>query len=217
MKFCFLCGKETEKLIEGYCERCYNKEFQLIKVPEKIPFIICCKCNMIKHKNSWKELDTDDIIKENIEILGKNVKINIEKNDIAHVYVKGFLKNSKKQKEEVHNVILKQNKTVCPFCSRRHGNYYEAILQLRGNISEEILDFVDEQIILASKKDKKAFYRVENIKNGFDFYIGSKSLADKIADLLRKRFKAETKKSFHLVTRKEGKDIYRSVVLVRVQ
>ena len=216
MKFCFLCGKETGKLIEGYCETCYNKEFQLIKIPEKISFIICRKCNMIKHKNSWKDLDIDDIIRQNIEIQGRDVKIKIEKNDVAHVYARGFLKKSKKQKEEIHKVLLQQNKTVCLSCSRRYGNYYESILQLRGDIPEEVLNFIDDQIFLALQKDKKAFYRIENIKNGFDFYIGSKSLADKIAESLRKRFKVEIKKSFHLVTRKEGKDIYRSVILVRI-
>jgi len=216
MKFCFLCGKETEKLIEGYCEDCYNKEFQLIKVPEKIPFTVCSKCNLIKYENKWKDLKFDDIIKQKIEILGNKVKIRIEKDDIAHIYAKGFLKNSKKQKEEVHNVILQQNKTVCLSCSRRYGNYYESVLQLRGNISEEVLNFIDDQMILAFQKDNKAFYRIENIKNGFDLYIGNKSVAEKIAELLRKRFKAEIKKSFQLATRKEGKDVYRNVVLVRI-
>jgi NMD protein affecting ribosome stability and mRNA decay len=31
-------GKKTEKLIDGYCEKCYNKEFNLIEVPKEITF-----------------------------------------------------------------------------------------------------------------------------------------------------------------------------------
>ena len=56
MKFCFLCGKKTEKLIEGYCEECYNKEFKLIEAPKEISFIICSRCNRIKYKNKWKDI-----------------------------------------------------------------------------------------------------------------------------------------------------------------
>lgn len=216
MKFCFLCGKKVEKLIKGYCEECYNKKFNLIKIPKKISYVMCNKCNLIKYKNEWKDLRIEDLIKRKIKIIGNNVKIRIEMNDIFHIKAKGFLEDSEKLKEEVHDVNIIVKKTICSFCSKKYGGYYEAILQLRGDFSVFITDFIDDQIILMSKKNRKAFYRIRKVKNGFDFYIGSKSAANKLAELLKKKFNAKIKKSFKLITRKEGKDIYRSIISVRI-
>jgi len=210
MKFCFLCGKETEKLIEGYCEECYNKEFKLIEVPKKISFIICNKCDRIKYKNKWKDTEIDELLKDKIKILGENVGIKIEKNDILCIIAKGSLKGSKKLKEERYDIILKLNKIVCSDCSRRFGGYYEVILQLRGEVSD-VMDFINDQII----KERK-IYRLEKVKNGFDIYLEDKYFANKLTNILKKRFNAKVKKSFKLVTRKEGKDIYRNIILVRI-
>jgi len=216
MKFCFLCGKKTEKLIKGYCEECYNKEFQLIKIPKKISYVICNKCNLIKYKNKWRNLRIEDLIKQNIKILGNNVKVKIEMNDIFHIKAKGFLKDSEKLKDEIHNVNVIINKTICPLCSKKYGGYYESILQLRGDFSVYITDFIGDQMILISKKDRKSFYKIRKVRNGFDFYIGSKAAANKIAELLKKKYNAKVKKSFKLITKKDGKNIYRNIISVRI-
>lgn len=209
MKFCFLCGKKTEKLIKGYCEECYNEKFQLIKIPEKISLTICVKCNLIKYKNKWKSIK--DVIRNKIEVVGKNVGIEIEENDVISIHASGFLKDSKKPKEEIHEIKLKLRKTVCLSCSRKYGDYYEAILQLRGKISNDIIDFIDDQVII-----KKSFYRAENVKGGLNLYLKNKSLANKIANDLKEKYNAEIKKSFKLVTKKEGRNIYRNVILIRI-
>ena len=216
MKFCFLCGKKTEKLIKGYCEECYNKKYNLIEIPKKISYIICNKCKLIRHRNKWKDTKIRDLLKQKIKILGNNVKIKIEMNDIFHIKAKGFLEGSEKLKEETHDVNVNINKTICPFCSRKYGGYYEAILQLRGNFSPLITDFIDDQMILMSKKERKAFYRIKGVKNGFDFYIGSKSAANRLAESLKKKFNAKIKRSFKLVTKKNGKNVYRNIISVRI-
>ena len=210
MKFCFLCGKKTENLIKGYCEECYNKEFKLIESPKEISLTVCSKCNRIKHKNKWKDSEIDELLKDKIKILGKNVGIRIEKNDVLHIFAKGYLNYSKKLKEEKHDIILKLNKIVCSDCSKRFGDYYEAILQLRGEVSE-IMDFIDDQVI----KEKK-IYRLERVKNGFNLYLVDKHFANTLSNVLKKRFNVKVKKTFKLITRREGKDIYRSVILVRI-
>ena len=94
----------------------------------------------------------EELLKDKIKIIGKNVGIKIEKNDVLHIFAKGSLKGSKKLKEEEHDIILKLNKTVCQDCSRMFGGYYEAILQLRGEVAD-IMDFIDDQMI----KEKKIY------------------------------------------------------------
>ena len=212
MKFCFLCGKKTEKLIKGYCEECYKKKFQLIEVPEEIDVTICNRCNKIKEKNKWKETETDEVLRDKIKILGKNVKIKIEKNDNLKVHARGYLEGSKNLKEEVHEVKIILNKRLCSDCFKKSGKYYESIIQIRGELTSEDMDSIDDIVL-----ERGGFYRIEEVKGGYDFYVSSKSLANKIAEFVRKKYKIEIKKSFKLFTRKEGKDIYRDTILLRIE
>lgn len=212
MKFCFICGKKTKNLTEGYCEECYKNEFKLLKVPEKFSFTICPRCNYVKHRNNWKDVEIEELIKQEIKPLGKIVEIKVEKNDKIHISVKGFLKDYKNLKKEVYIIPLKLKKILCPQCIKKSTGYYEAILQLRGNVTDNIIDFIDNQAVIQNE-----FYRLERVKNGLDFYIVNKSFANRTAELIKKRFKATIKKSFKVVTRKEGKNIYRNIILVSIQ
>ncbi len=211
MKFCFLCGKKTENLIKGYCEECYNKKFKLIEIPEEINVTICSKCNKIKEKNKWKDIEIDGFLRNKIKILGKNVKIRFEKNDVLRIYVKGFLEGSKTLKEETYELKLKINKEVCLNCSRKYGDYHEAVLQIRGNLTNDDFNSIDDLVLM-----KKGFYKIKEVKGGYDLLIGSKALSEKITDFLRKKYKTEIKKSYKLVTSKDGKDIYRNIILIKI-
>lgn len=210
MKFCFLCGKNTEDLVEGYCEDCYNKEFNLIEVPEKMVFTVCSRCDHIKHRNKWEDIEVGELLKDKVKVLGRDVSIRIKKNDVLHIVAKGYLKGSKKIKEEEHVIALKPSKKVCIDCSRKSGGYFEATIQLRGKTTEA-MDFIDDQIIRENQT-----FRVEKIKNGFDIYLADSSFADRLTNEIKKKFDARIKKNYKLVTRKKGKDIYRSSILVRI-
>ncbi|NIO44314.1 MAG: hypothetical protein GTN36_02060 [Candidatus Aenigmarchaeota archaeon] len=211
MRFCFLCGKKTEKLIKGYCEECYNKKFQLIEVPKEIFVTTCSKCNKIKEGNKWKDMEIDEFLRNKIKIFGKNVKIRFEINDIVKIYAKGFLEESKKLKEEFHEVKLKIKKEVCSGCSRKFTDYYETLIQIRGSLTNDDIDSIDDIVLI-----KKGFYRIKEVKGGYDFFISSKSLGEKITEILRKKYKAEIKKSYKLVRRKQGKNIYRNIISIRI-
>lgn len=207
MKFCFVCGKKTEKLIEGYCEDCYNNSFNLIQTPKEVTIFRCSKCKKIKQKNDWNDIEIEDLIKNNIKVLGNNVKVEVIGDKI---FARGSLKNSKKVKEdETHEINIKTVKVLCPECSRRLGGYYEAIMQLRGNMPEEVLSFIDKEI------KEKSFYRIDSVKGGFNLYIGNKNIANQIADKIKRIYNLEVKKSFKLYTKKEGKDVYKSVFSVK--
>lgn len=216
MKFCFVCGKKTDKLIEGYCEKCYNKKFKLIQVPEKIKVTVCSKCDSIKERTKWKDIEIEDVIKNKIKVLGKKVKINIDVNRIVKIHAKGFLEGSKKIKEENYEIRLKENKMVCPTCFRQSGDYHEGIIQLRGDITKEVIDVIDDCVINEILDDKKSFYKLKKVKGGYDLYMSDKHITKKVTDLLKKKFKAQIKKTYKLVTRKNGKDIYKTTALVSI-
>jgi len=207
MKFCFVCGKKTEKLIEGYCEDCYNNSFNLIQTPKSIIIFCCSKCKKVKQKNEWKDIEIENLVKNSIKILGNDVKIEVIGNKI---FASGNLKDSKKVKdEETHEINVKTVKVLCPECSRKLGGYYEAIMQLRGNVSEEVLNFIDKEV------KERSYYRADHVKGGLNLYIGNKNIANQIADKLKRIYNLEVKKSFKLYTKKEGKDVYKSVFSVK--
>jgi nonsense-mediated mRNA decay protein 3 len=205
MKFCFVCGKKTEKLIEGYCEDCYNSKFSLIKIPKDLRIMQCTKCHRTNQKNTWTDAGIEDFLKDKIKVSDKNVKISIVG---KKVLVHGFLESSNKPKEETHEVDLKIVKTVCLDCSRRLGGYHEAIIQLRGKTTKEILNFLHERIT------EQSFYRIEPVREGFDLYVGDKKVANHVVYELVKKYNFKIRKSYKLATKKEGRDIYKNIISI---
>ena len=211
MKFCFVCGKNTEKLVDGYCEDCYNKKFKLISAPKSITVKTCSKCGRISHANAWREMEIGDLLRDKIKIHGKNVNIRITKTDDGFsVKAKGFLEGSRKEKTEICDIRIKSNKVVCLDCSRRLGDYYEAILQIRGNV-DKAMEFIMDQL-----DAQKSIYKIEKAGGGIDIYLDDSHIASTISKNLKHKFRAKVKRSFKLYTRKQGKDIYRSTIVVRI-
>ena len=91
---------------------------------------------------------------------------------------------------------------LCEKCSKKRGGYYEAKVQLRGNIPEEWEDAVQDA-------------RIEKIRGGFDLYFFSITQAMLFAKSFGKKHKAEKKESRKLYTVKDGKKIYKTTILLR--
>ncbi len=204
-KFCFVCGKDTDKLIEGYCEDCYNKKFSLVSFPKDMSYIICTKCKKLKVGTGWEDMSIEDYVKRLIKINGVLTKIVVGDGKVT---VTGVLDKCKKQKEETHDVKLKKIKAICLRCSHEAGGYYEAILQIRCETSQKILDFIDRRI------NQDSYYRVEKVRGGYDLYVGNKAIANEVAELLKKNYKLKIVKSYKMYTRKEGRDMYRTMISV---
>jgi nonsense-mediated mRNA decay protein 3 len=213
-KFCFLCGKKTSRLIKGYCEECYNKEFKLIELPKEVSLKVCRHCSKIEEKNKWKDISPEEfVIKNEVKILGKNVKLEIKREeDVLIISAIGNLEKSEKIKREVYEVVLKIKKSVCPFCSKK-GRYFESVMQLRGNFSDKEINFI-KKVLDASEN---TFYNIKKVKKGIDIYINRKFVAKRISKIVSRKYKCEVVKSFELITRKEGKNIYKNVILLRFQ
>jgi nonsense-mediated mRNA decay protein 3 len=211
MKFCFICGKETEDLVKGYCEACYQKKFNLIEVPEEIIVTTCPRCNRKFDKNKWNDMDVSDLARSRIKVLGNDVTIAVEVDKNLKVIARGYLDGSKEMKEEPHEIRMKIIKNICPVCSKESGKYYEAIIQVRGNMAKEDFTAMDDIVF-----KRGGYFRVKEVTGGYDFFVGSKSIAKKMAEFIVKKYNVKKTKSFQLVTKKDGRDIYRDTVLLRL-
>jgi len=209
-KFCFVCGKETSDLTDGRCKSCYADKLDLISVPEAIEIDACSKCPMYKLKHKWLDIQVKDIILDKIKVIGDDVEISIKNKHPNYEVIA-----SNKKKKEVHKVRVKISKQICPICARKFTQYYEAVLQIRGNYKEKVIDIIEDELFNKCKEDKKAFHTLHEVTGGVDVRIGSKSAAWNIAEMLKKKYKCEVKRSYELIGKKKGKEIYRSFTALR--
>lgn len=210
-KFCFVCGKRTDKLTEGRCENCIQNVF--VKLPEKIEIKACSKCNKMLLKNKWTDFNLERILESAAKVSGKLKKIELylDKKKIKATFflIPTF---SDKEKKEIHETDFHIIKIICPSCSRKYSGYYEAVLQLRG-FSESDLAMMED---IFSMMEKKTFYNIKDIKGGFDIKIGKKAVVNTAAKSIRSRFpNLETKESMKIVTKIDGRDVHRKFILIR--
>ena len=230
--FCVECGKEGE-LYQGLCVECYLAKNIFIKIPKNIDVEVCAHCGARKRGKSWISYEGEDIIEKVVienaishkDVTDFDVHIKSDFEDenniivsvLTHANVLGL------KAEEEHDTRIRIKRIVCDECSKQHGGYWEAKVQLRGSkrgLSEEDLEkaveIVDSIVVSREKKDKSAFVtKVEEIHNGLDFYLGSKNLGKAISKGLANEFGGEVKGSHKLVGKKDGKEVYRTTYAVR--
>ena len=95
-------------------------------------------------------------------------------------------------------------------------NYFQGILQLR-NCNQEVIDFVENQIEKAERKDVYVSKKV-NVIGGVDIYLTSNKFLRSLGKKLKKSFNGELKESEKLFSRNRQtqKNIYRLNVLFRL-
>lgn len=113
--------------------------------------------------------------------------------------------------------FVKTSYHSCPTCSKKRGNYFEAIIQLRGGRSkfEEVLKFVME---IVDDQDNSGIFitKIEKKREGYDLYISDREFSKIITKRIIERFGGSITESNSLVGRKEGRDLYRFTYAVRL-
>ncbi len=190
----------------------------MIEVP-RLRLEMCPTCGRIRLKR-WVPFNVNDLaqwvrrqIRVSADSYTVSVSIRPENGKLLAVYtvvgeIQGVPFRVFGQKEM--EVVKKQ----CPECSLKAAGYYEAVIQLRGDKVREMLRFLRKYI--ESCGGPKAFIaRVEEVRGGFDVYVGSRKIAEKAVRRLRQTYNAEVKRSYTLVGERDGRRIYRETLSVR--
>lgn len=232
--FCYLCGEVTSKLYEGLCSSCYLKDEKLFDLPEKIELSVCRGCTRyysgawVEGENSLDALVKTIALKEINKSLSKdlkNLETTVEIKDVKEkgkglsveleVNVKGLTMGLEYHAALISTIAIKN--VVCPDCSKRAGGYYEAVIQLRAESIDEPLSDLHNRLNRIYEKDKYAFIVEESAVNGgIDIKLGSSKAAKTLGAHFKARYKAKIKETAKLVGKKDGKDIYRITVLIRI-
>ena len=243
-RFCYLCGKVTEELVDNRCRECYLGGGRFLTLPERIEAQVCRNCHTYLKGGRWLPMGEGleaviknaalDVVKENLrleKVEAPEVRISVEepKESSPTVYLVpctvevggrvAGLEYSARQ-EAVVRVVL----DLCQDCSRASGKYYEAILQVRGEGAlgreerDKIHALVEEFMAQYARTDRKAFVsKFEALKEGFDFYMGSIQVARKVASALQERFGGAVGESPKLTGKDgHGKDVYRVAIVLRL-
>ncbi|MCM2326160.1 MAG: NMD3-related protein [Candidatus Woesearchaeota archaeon] len=199
MEFCPGCGKKSA----GICRDC--RPVKEIRAKE-IVLKVCSRCG--KHFNTkiWVAGD----LKNALEKLARNAI----REDISSISFEiPQLKHGKK--EEIPLKIMSEEDefvipsaievTYCDTC-RKHGGYYEGVLQLR-DLSEEMIDFVKEYC------HQNSIHISDEVsqEHGMDLKLSDKKKLQNLGQELQKKFGGTLKVNAQLFTRNRqtSKDVYR--------
>ena len=238
MKFCPKCGKkETKdnKLIGEICQECFSKENSLLKGYKEYKIIRCSYCGSFLEKNLWnppfsnnEENNVKEIVKKTLPSkLVLSLGFNLHSLKINPKIKKGIpLKKQKIETDfivagEIHGIKSKEKFTleipqelsICNNCKRQRSSYYEAIIQIRPK-DEKLRNFIVGMI----KENKNvSVTKEEKPKFGYNLYITSKRFLSEVLSVVKKKFNIEHKFSSTLFGRKNGRDVYRTTLLIRLK
>ena len=229
-KFCPKCGKETDLLIEKTCADCFLMGKKIFTV--KKPNISQCKhCQRLFISGEENHFD-QEIIAQNIashvdfieELEQPKVFVELEKKTdldyVAEVKVEGLLTDKVVEQKKILNFALRE--VNCDACMKLHSDYREAILQVRSEDKSnkpQLLELIEGLLKIENAKDPlSGASKIVELKNGYDFWIGSKKAAVKVSRYLEKLYKTKMIVSKKLIGEDDqGKRKYRHTFCIKLE
>lgn len=225
--FCVECGAEGE-VHDGLCKDCFIKRGHFVDVPENVDIVLCAHCGALLVGAHWEHVEDtlDHAVKSSIKV-AKGVELHpelhIEDEDERNFRVTVGLHIQIHDKDieffDSRETRVRIKQGTCQECSRQRGFYYEAIVQLRAKHRKLTDDEIEEALANARKNaaDSGSFVsKVVEVKGGVDIYMGKMRDGKALAVSLAARNGASTAETRTLAGRKDGKDLYRWTLLVRM-
>ncbi len=236
--FCPRCGARNQRLYQGLCRSCFVDEVKLLNIPKKLNINICTQCNSFQKSGKWidSNLTLEDIInlylEDNIEPYPSAEDIRIEyeilqkRNNLIDYLIKAKGKILEQEISQEYHILVEIKRDVCPECSKFASGYFEAVIQIRSDeriLSAEELkkvdDVIKENVENISRTNRMSYIsQIVELKEGFDYYIGSLKVARRIVNILHNSLGGQVKESPRLMGRDKstGKGLYRIWISLRL-
>jgi nonsense-mediated mRNA decay protein 3 len=234
---CPLCGREVGELPAGLCDRCASERKPFLDAPDVVDIMRCAHCGRVERAGGWKPAPEDEtaLVEEHLLTsvhvdpdltdarLDRTVHWEDPRNAVADLRLTGTYRGEPVERTGQTRVRLKT--TACHDCSREYGGYFEAIIQLRA-ASERTLDAEGEHVLVRIQRQLDAYRaqqrtgayasKSERVRGGWDLYMGSQEVARLVARDAADAYGAEYAESSKLVGRRDGRDLLRFTLLVRL-
>lgn len=200
VRFCPVCGKPDsgQQFIGELCLDCASGR---LKPFPTIHILICQKCGEVIEKGNRRKNTTIDAEAERLlKLKGTDPVFSPTHTSVEYDSDYGRVSQP---------LTLLFEKRICTECSRSSSQYFEAIVQLRGEPAK-----VARMAEMMSKKLQERTFipKMEELKEGVDIYCGSRNEAIATLNVFKLGFLRTEK----LAGEKNGKRLYRTTLLVRL-
>ncbi len=231
--FCVECGTEGPIYKNGVCLKCYLKGTRFSKGPVILDITTCPRCDAYKFKSTWIRESFHEALQRHLktsftvdpELGNPRFQADCKEQDrmlSCLISISGTVGGQ--AVVEQHPLTVRLKNITCDVCSREAGGYYEAILQIRADqriFTPEELEALETKVdtlVKNAQKDKRSVYITdyEIKREGLDFFLSDKGVAQTIARRLQEQYGGEFKQSASNVGMKDSRQLYRVTYLVRL-
>ncbi len=227
--FCVECGTEGP-VHEALCATCLPQRRSLVDLPQVLELERCVHCGRLHVPRGWSETDLEDALRQTVAkaaTISRDVRdyqvllhMDLRHPDEVGLRLSHRLVLPELVAEQVSEARVRLRRTTCPDCAKQHGQYYEAILQVRAfdrPVAEEEMETVRGFVEERMRKEPRLFVaKEETIHGGLDIYLSSNRAAKALAQRIKAHLGGKVSSSPKLHGRRGGHDVYRVTYAVRL-
>ncbi len=236
-EFCVVCGRTDRPTVDGLCASCALDRLRPLDPPSRVTLTVCPTCGSRSVGGHWEKRagtlrvgahDLNPLLNPHPEVALRRVRWEEVSSDPLQREMVGEADLRFRDLEATVPVRLKVliNHQSCPECSRRSGGYYAARIQLRGpadsargaaRLYREQLGAAFQAVARESRRDiQDAISWREDLPEGVDIYLTDTVPARTLARAVKHRYGAAITESASLYGRKDGREVYRVTLLLRL-
>ena len=236
-EFCVVCGRTDLPLTDGECAECAAKRLALVTAPERPVRVLCPTCGARLVRAHWvpndagERLTHDDLapfLTVHPEVGVRRVRWTETGGSRLQADVEGAVEVRFRGQEFVRAVkmTVRTEHRTCPTCSRKSGRFYTAVIQLRAALDapresaderRHRLEVAWDAVLPEMRRPwREALSWKEPLPEGWDVFLTDTLAARSIARLMKDRLGAQLKESATLWGRKDGRDVYRTTLCLRL-
>lgn len=240
--FCVECGREVGDALtsNGLCHTCFLAKTRLTRLPEHVDFEVCVHCRARKKGEQWLdppegghrvELIVEEAVRAALDVdrraSGVRVTAEVlaedERNYAVTVHASGVAEGVPFEEQASTRSRIKN--ATCLRCSRMQGNYYESVVQVRGENRELLPEEMRDVRVVASRVidrivdsgDRNAFVlKDEEVHGGLDVYIATNNAGRQMAKAIGSEFGGRVSEHPKIAGQKDGIELWRVTFLVRL-
>ncbi len=233
-----------DELRGGLCVDCFLERNPVMTVPDVIDLVRCPTCGSSRRKGTWSqpseaEGDTEEALQDDAAnaaeaavqvvegslVRSMDVTVRREARSVFFVNIHAEVGLMGQTVEAVGGTRVRVRGEQCQICSRKAGQYFEALIQFRGAgdrpATDAELDRAGRHVLgeierLSASSRDVFLVKEERIHGGLDFYISTQAAAAQISRGLAGMFSATATTSTKLMGQRDGKEMVRVTHALRL-
>ena len=229
---CIVCGKNPPAL-GGLCAPCLGERRRFVQVPPFCELTLCAHCGSVFMGRRWENsrgetAELEDAARRALKVskeegaeVASKITVKPVNEHNADAEVTSTVKVGRSRLVQSGRTRIRIRRAVCERCSKMHGKYYEATLQVRAQgraLTAEELDLVRARVAaLVKKEDRDDYVRSETeMDGGLDFQLGKLLRGKTMVRTLAQELGGKITESSTLAGNKEGRELFRVTFLLRL-